>query len=92
MSRDRCATKRMVTGADKSGDSGLTSKLLLSVCETGQLLGISRRTVFLLLARGELKRRKLLRRTMIHRDDVIRFAAQCGSGGDTPSGGRRREE
>lgn len=52
----------------------LGSKLLLSVPETAGLLGISRRTVFLLLASGDLRRRKVRRRTMIHRDDVLQFA------------------
>jgi excisionase family DNA binding protein len=56
----------------------LTHKLLLSVAESAELLGLSKRTVYLLLASGELQRRKVRRRTMIHRDDVIRFAKeQC---------------
>ena len=50
--------------------------LLFSVTEVAVLLGVSRRTVFLLLASGELKRRKVRRRTMIHRDDVVQFAGR----------------
>jgi excisionase family DNA binding protein len=53
----------------------LSAKLLLSVQETADLLGVSKRTIFLLLSSGELKRQKVRRRTMIHRDDVLRFAA-----------------
>jgi excisionase family DNA binding protein len=60
--------------------SSLRTKLLLSVSETAELLGISSRTVFLLLASGDLKRRKLRRRTVIHRDDILRFAAGIGNG------------
>lgn len=55
--------------------SSLATKLLLSVSEAAEVLGVSKRTVFLLLASGELTRRKIRRRTVIHRDDVIRFAA-----------------
>jgi excisionase family DNA binding protein len=58
--------------------STLTSKLLLSVPEAAAVLGLSTRTVYLLLASGELSRRKVRRRTVIHRDDVFRFAAQAG--------------
>jgi excisionase family DNA binding protein len=58
----------------------LTSKLLLSVPEAAAVLGLSTRTVYLLLASGELTRRKVRRRTVIHRDDVIRFAARGGEG------------
>jgi excisionase family DNA binding protein len=59
-----------------SQGSSLTSKLLISVPEAAKLLGVSERTLFLLLASGDLTRRKVRRRTMIHRDDVIRFAAR----------------
>ena len=58
--------------------SSLETKLLLSVSEAAELLGVSKRTVFLLLRSGELTRRKVRRRTVIHRDDVIRFAATAG--------------
>jgi excisionase family DNA binding protein len=58
--------------------STLTSKLLLSVAEAAAVLGLSSRTVYLLLGSGELTRRKVRRRTVIHRDDVIRFAARAG--------------
>jgi excisionase family DNA binding protein len=56
-----------------------TPKLLLSVPEAAEMLGVSKRTVFLLLASGDLRRKKVRRRTMIHRDDVIRFAASLCS-------------
>ena len=62
-----------------AGGSTLGPKLLLSVPETAELLGVSKRTVFLLLASGDLRRRKVRRRTMIHRDDVFRFAASVCS-------------
>jgi excisionase family DNA binding protein len=63
---------------DRSADqiSSLKTKLLLSVPEAAELLGVSKRTLFLLLRSGELTRRKVRRRTVIHRDDVIRFAAR----------------
>jgi excisionase family DNA binding protein len=60
-------------------DRIVTPKLLLSVTETAELLGVSKRTVFLLLSSGELKRRKVRRRTVIHRDEVFRFAAGAAS-------------
>ena len=63
------------------GGSALGPKLLLSVPEAAQLLGVSKRTVFLLLASGDLARRKVRRRTMIHRDDVFRFATRGSEGG-----------
>ena len=50
--------------------------LLLSIAEVAGLLGVSKRTVFLLLESGDLKRKKVRRRTMIHRDDIVRFAAR----------------
>jgi excisionase family DNA binding protein len=58
--------------------ASISSKLLLSVHEAAELLGVSKRTVYLLLATGELARSKVRRRTMIHRDEVIRFAAGAG--------------
>jgi excisionase family DNA binding protein len=68
--------------SDKPGEptekwqlSALNRKLLLSVAQAAELLGVSKRTVYLLLASGELIRKKVRRRTMIHRDDVLRFAA-----------------
>lgn len=60
------------------GGSALGPKLLLSVPEAAELLGVSKRTVFHLLASGDLARRKVRRRTMIHRDDVFRFATGVG--------------
>jgi excisionase family DNA binding protein len=51
--------------------------LLLSIAEVAGLLGVCKRTVFLLLESGDLKRKKIRRRTMIHRDDVVRFAARA---------------
>jgi len=62
----------------------LTSKLLLSVPEVAELLGVSSRTVFLLLASGDLARRKVRRRTMIHRDDVWRFATRGSASPQEP--------
>jgi excisionase family DNA binding protein len=58
----------------------LNTKLLLSVPEAAELLGVSRRTIFLLLAAGDLPKKKVRRRTVIHRDDVIRFAANLSTG------------
>ena len=58
--------------------SSLRTKLLLSVSEAAELLGVSERTLYLLLRSGELTRKKVRRRTVIHRDDVIRFAARAG--------------
>ena len=52
----------------------LSGKLLLSVRETSDLLGVSKRTIFLLLSTGEIKRQKVRGRTMIHRDDILNFA------------------
>jgi excisionase family DNA binding protein len=48
--------------------SSLTPKLLLSVPEVAELLGVSKRTVFLLLASGDLTRRKVRRRAEPDRD------------------------
>jgi excisionase family DNA binding protein len=61
--------------------SSLKTKLLLSVPEAAEVLGVSRRTLFLLLQSGELTRRKIRRRTVIHRDDLIRFAAGANQDG-----------
>ncbi len=66
--------------------SSLTTKLLLSIPETADLLGISKRTVYVLLAAGELTRRKVRRRTVIHRNDILRFAARI-----TASRGERND-
>ena len=52
-------------------------ELLVSVRRAAKLLGVSRRTIYLLLASGDLRRGKVRRRTMIHRDDIIQFAAKC---------------
>ncbi len=49
-------------------------KLLLSKRETAQRLSVSLRTVDNLLARGELKARRIGRRVLIHEDDLERFA------------------
>jgi excisionase family DNA binding protein len=48
-------------------------RLLFSVQEVAYLLGVSRRTVFSLLCSGHIVRRKVLRRTMVHREDLIAF-------------------
>jgi len=64
----------------QSQTSALSSRLLLSVPEAAELLGLSTRTVYLLLASGELARGKVRRRTVLHRDDVIRFAARTSEG------------
>jgi len=55
-------------------NSSPVPKLLVSISEAAHLLGVSSRTVFLLLASGDLVRRKVRRRTLILRNDVIRFA------------------
>jgi excisionase family DNA binding protein len=55
-------------------------RLLLSVAEAAALLGVSKRTVFLLLRSGDLLRKKVRRRTMIHRDEIARFAAEISAG------------
>lgn len=81
MKKLRYAREKSSTHSDDgSADqvSSLKTKLLLSVSEAAELLGVSKRTLFLLLRSGELTRRKVRRRTVIHRDDVIRFAARCG--------------
>jgi excisionase family DNA binding protein len=66
---------------ESDGVLPLTPKLLLSVPEAADVLGVSKRTVYLLLASGDLARKKVRRRTMIHREDVIRFAAQASAFG-----------
>jgi excisionase family DNA binding protein len=50
------------------------SRLLLSVGEAAERLGISERSVFRLLESGELPARKIGRRTLIRADDLERFA------------------
>jgi len=67
-------------GQFTSSEGSSTPQLLLSIRETAKLLGVSKRTVFLLLETGDLRRKKVRRRTMILRDEVVRFAqAESGS-------------
>ncbi len=81
MKKLRYAPEKSSTQSDDcSADhvSSLKTKLLLSVPEAAELLGVSKRTLYLLLQSGELTRRKVRRRTVIHRDDVVGFAARAG--------------
>ena len=48
----------------------LKVKDFLSIVETSQLLGLSRRTVFRLIKRGQIKSKKFGRRTIIRRIDI----------------------
>ena len=48
----------------------LKAKPFLSIAETCKLLGISRRTVYRLLERGELKAGKAGKRTIIQRSEI----------------------
>jgi len=83
MKKAQYAHEKVHQGAEGSVHGGafsISPKLLLSVHEAAELLGVSKRTVYLLLATGELARSKVRRRTMIHRDEVIRFAAGAGEG------------
>jgi len=76
MKKDQNAREKFAPmGAENSVLAQATSpKLLLSAAEAAELLGVSKRTVFVLLASGAMKRTKVRRRTLIHRDDVVRFA------------------
>jgi excisionase family DNA binding protein len=47
--------------------------LLIGVLEAARLLGVSRETIFRLLAEGELRRTRVRGRTLIQRDDVLAF-------------------
>jgi excisionase family DNA binding protein len=49
-------------------------RVLLSVTETCQALSIGQTTFFLLVARGALKTVKIGRKTLVHADEVKRFA------------------
>jgi len=76
MKKTRCLHEESGPGghSPRCQEMPVTSKLLIPVPEVARLLGVSRRTVFLLLASGDLTRRKVRRRTMIHLDEVIQFA------------------
>lgn len=51
----------------------LKAKPFLSISETAQLLGISRRTIYRLIERGEFQVGKVGRRTIIRREDIERI-------------------
>jgi len=51
----------------------LKEKPYLSVKETSQLLGISRRTLYRMLSRGDLKHTKIGRRTIIIRTELDNY-------------------
>jgi excisionase family DNA binding protein len=78
MTTARYVQKNRLMSEDSARDdfSHPIPNLLFSIPEVADLLGVSKRTVFLLLESGDLKRRKVRRRTMIHRDDIVRFAAR----------------
>ena len=51
------------------------NRLLLSIGEVAERLGISERSVFRLIESGELPARKIGRRTLVRVDDLVRFAS-----------------
>lgn len=63
----------MVRHSGNIGAEAAGEKWLLGVHETAQLLGISRETVFRLLASGELRRTRVRGRTLIPRADVAAY-------------------
>lgn len=54
----------------------IKAKEFLSVTEAGKLLGISQRTVFRLMEKGELKYAKIGKRTIIKRTELDKFFNQ----------------
>ena len=58
----------------------LLPRLTYGVDEVAQIFGVSRSVVFELLRDGALKRSKILGRTVVHRDEVQRFAASLKEG------------
>jgi excisionase family DNA binding protein len=55
-------------------------KFLYSVRQSAEALGIGGRMVWIAIERGELKVTKIGRRTLIHRDQLRKFAAKDHEG------------
>ncbi len=54
--------------------------LLLPVPDAARVIGISRSTLYELIAAGEITIRKIGRKTLIPREDLVTFAAQLARG------------
>lgn len=52
-----------------------------SVEEAAKMFGVSRSHIFKLMRTGELRRSKIGSKTVVHRDEVARFAAALAGGG-----------
>lgn len=60
----------------ESGEDKIPFRLLYPVPEVAQLLGgISERQVWRYIDSGELKSQRVGRRRLVHRDDLVAFAA-----------------
>lgn len=59
-----------------SADVPASGRLLFSLEEAGQVLNLSRATLFRLMARGELRPLKVGRRTLLAADELERFVRE----------------
>jgi excisionase family DNA binding protein len=64
------ATQRETRAVVEASIESLRAKEFLSIAEASSLLGISRRTVFRMIERGELKIGKAGRRTIIKKAEI----------------------
>jgi excisionase family DNA binding protein len=54
--------------------------ILLPVLDAARAIGVSRSTLYALIAAGEISTRKIGRKTLIPRDDLTTFAARLARG------------
>ena len=68
--RDEKISKAKVEEIERTFDPNLGAKLFLNMDETAELLGVSRKTIYRMIKRGELNAKKLGRRVVIARKDI----------------------
>ena len=68
--RDEKISKAKDEEIQRTFDPNLGAKLFLNKEETAELLGVSSKTIYRMIKRGELKAKKLGRRVIIARKDI----------------------
>jgi excisionase family DNA binding protein len=71
--RDEKVLKVEIEEAEHTFNPILGAKSFLNMDETAELLGVSRKTIYRMIKRGELKGKKLGRRVVIARKEIDGF-------------------
>lgn len=71
--RDEKVLKVEIEEAERTFNPILGAKSFLNMDETAELLGVSRKTIYRMIKRGELKGKKLGRRVVIARKEIDGF-------------------